>query len=331
MQAPPVWAAFLHRKAGGFSTRRIAASAHTSHRKGGGDLKRKAWVIAALCIGALLSGVYAAVHRDGGAAVESPAPAETAAVPSPEPTPEPEEFHILLLGADEPGEDDPGRSDTMMVLSVEPASRRVVLCSLMRDIYCPIPGYGSSRLNHAYMWGGPALLRETIEANFGIRTDGYVLVDFDGFRAAIDAIGGVELELAAEEAAYLGLEAGIHRLDGAAALEYARERTVGNADYDRTARQRKLVKTLIERAETLSLGELAALARELLPQVKTDLSYAQLLSLAMGGQEYRNYELSLLRLPADGTMTERVVDGMMVLDIDFAANQRLWQETVYGE
>lgn len=289
-------------------------------------------MIAALCIGALLGGAYAAAaHRGGGAPVESPASTETAAVPSPEPTAEAEEFHILLLGADESGENDPGRSDTMMVLSVEPVSRRVVLCSLMRDIYCPIPGYGSSRLNHAYMWGGTALLRETIEENFGIRTDGYVLVDFDGFRAAIDAIGGVELELEAEEAAYLGLEAGVHRLDGAAALEYARERAVGNDDYDRTARQRKLVKTLIERAETLSLGELAALARELLPQVKTNLSYAQLLSLALGAQEYRDYELLLLRLPADGTMTDRVVDGMMVLDIDFEANRRLWQEAVYGK
>lgn len=295
-------------------------------------MKRKTGAIAALCIGALLGGAYvAAAHRGGAVPVESPAPTKTAAVSTPEPTSEPEEFHLLLLGADEPGEDDPGRSDTMMVLSVEPVSRRVVLCSLMRDIYCPIPGHGSSRLNHAYMWGGTELLRETIEASFGIRTDGYVLVDFDGFRVAIDAIGGVELELAAEEAAYLRLEAGIHRLDGAAALEYVRERAVGNADYDRTARQRKLVKALIERAETLSLGDLAALARELLPQVETDLSYAQLLSLALGGQEYRNYDLSLLRLPADGTMTDKTVDGMMVLDIDFEANRRLWQEAVYGK
>lgn len=288
-------------------------------------------MIAALCGGALLCGTYAGMQRSGAEVVEDPLPAETAAVSSPAPTPAVEEFHILLLGADEPGADDPGRSDTMMVLSVAPMSRRVVLCSLMRDIYCPIPGYGSSRLNHAYMWGGTELLCETIEENFGIQTDGYVLVDFDGFRAAIDAIGGVELELEAEEAAYLSLEAGIHRLDGAAALEYARERAVGNADYDRTARQRKLVKTLIERAETLSLGDLAALARELLPQVKTDLSYAQLLSLVLGVQEYRAYDLSLLRLPADGTMSDRVVDGMMVLDIDFEANRRLWQETVYGE
>lgn len=295
-------------------------------------MKRKTWAIAALCIGALLGGAYAAAaHRGVAEPTENPASMEAAATSTPEPTPEPEEFHILLLGADEASENDPGRSDTMMVLSVEPVSRRVVLCSLMRDIYCPIPGYGSSRLNHAYMWGGTALLRETIEENFGIRTDGYVLVDFDGFRAAIDAIGGVELELEAEEAAYLGLEAGIHRLDGAAALEYARERAVGNADYDRTARQRKLVKTLIERAETLSLGELAALARGLLPQVQTDLSYAQLLSLALGAQEYRDYELSLLRLPADGTMSDRIVDGMMVLDIDFEANRRLWQEAVYGK
>ncbi len=296
-------------------------------------MKRKLWAmaIALLCGGVLLGGAYAAAHRSGReTSPETPAPEtrETEAAHSPEPG---KPFHLLLLGADEPSADDPGRTDTMLLLSVEPAEQRVVLCSLMRDIYCPIPGHGSSRLNHAYMWGGTDLLRETIEANFGIQTDGYVLVDFDGFRAAIDAIGGVELELTAEEAAYLGLAAGIHRLDGAAALEYARERAVGNADYDRTARQRKLVKTLLARAETLTLGEMASLARELLPQVQTDLSYVRLLELALAAQECRGCELTLMRIPADGTMTDRIVDGMMVLDIDFAANRRLWQEAVYGE
>lgn len=296
-------------------------------------MKRKLWAmaIALLCGGALLGGAYAAAHRSGRETLaESPAPEarETEAAHSPAPG---KAFHLLLLGADEPSADDPGRSDTMMVLSVEPAAQRVVLCSFMRDIYCPIPSHGSSRLNHAYMWGGTELLRETIEDNFGIRTDGYVLVDFDGFRAAIDATGGVELELTAAEAAYLGLAAGVHRLDGAAALEYARERAVGNADYDRTARQRKLVKTLLARAETLTLGEMASLARELLPQVQTDLTYARILELALAAQECRGCEPLLMRIPADGTMTDRIVDGMMVLDIDFAANRRLWQEAVYGE
>lgn len=296
-------------------------------------MKRKLWAmaIALLCGGALLGGAYAAAHRSGRETLpETPAPKARETEPAHSPAPE-KAFHLLLLGADEPSADDPGRSDTMMVLSVEPAAQRVVLCSLMRDIYCPIPDHGSSRLNHAYMWGGTDLLRETIEANFGIRTDGYVLVDFAGFCSAIDAIGGVELELTAEEAAYLGLAAGIHRLDGAAALEYARERAVGNADYDRTARQRKLVKTLLARAETLTLGEMAALARELLPQVQTDLTYARILELALAAQECRGCEPLLMRIPADGTMTDRIMDGMMVLDIDFAANRRLWQEAVYGE
>lgn len=314
----------------------MAVLVHTSHRKGGGALKRKirAGLIAAIGGGLLLCGAYAAAaHRgDTAALAEGPAPAErTVETAVPSPTPAPEEVHILLLGADEPSADDPGRSDTMMVLSVEPVSRRVVLCSLMRDIYCPIPDHGSSRLNHAYMWGGPELLRETIETNFGIQTDGYVLVDFDGFCAAIDAIGGVELELEAEEAAHLGLAAGLHRLDGTAALEYARERAVGNADYDRTARQRKLVTTLIARAGSLTPGELAVLARELLPQVQTDLRWTQLLALAMAAREYASYDMHTLRIPADGTVTDAVVDGMMVLNIDFAANRQLWRETVYGE
>lgn len=240
-------------------------------------------------------------------------------------------WHLLLVGTDEADEDETRRSDSMLLLSLDRTRERIVLTSLMRDIYCEIPEHGASRLNHAYMWGGIELLTKTIGQNFGMAADNYLLVDFDAFRAAVDAVGGVELELDAQEAAYLGLEAGVRRLDGAAALEYARTRSIGNADYDRTARQRNVIEALWAQGRTLSLRSLCELAREIWPLVQTDLRWTQLLSLALGAGEYADYEMTTLRIPIDGTICDKVVDGMMVLDIDFEANRRAWRTAVYGE
>ncbi len=244
--------------------------------------------------------------------------------------------HILLIGADG-GDGEELRSDSMILLSIDRAGRRLVLCSFMRDIYCAIPGYGCSRLNHAYAWGGAALLMETIGENFKIPLTNYVRVDFDGFRAVMDAAGGVDIELTQAEAEYLndiyrdaGLTAGVNRLDGDTALEYARMRDVGNADYERTARQRRVLTAMLTEARELSLVELNALAEAVLPQIETSLGRAQLLSLLLNAGEYMRYETAECRIPCDGSMTDMVVDGMMVLGIDFERNRRVWYETVYG-
>lgn len=244
--------------------------------------------------------------------------------------------NILLIGADGSGGDEM-RSDSMILLSIDRAQRRLVFCSLMRDIYCAIPGYGYSRLNHAYAWGGAALLMETIGENFKIPLTSYVRVDFDGFRTLMEAVGGVELELTQAEADYLNdiyrdaaLTAGVNRLDGDTALEYARMRDVGNADYERTARQRRVLTAMLTEARGLSLTELNALAEAVLPQIETNLGRAQLLSLLLNAGEYMRYETVECRIPCDGSMTDMVVDGMMVLGVDFERNCRMWYETVYG-
>lgn len=240
-------------------------------------------------------------------------------------------FHLLLVGVDAVNEEETQRSDSMIVLSLDRARGRVVVASFMRDIYCEIPGHGASRLNHAYMWGGIELLEQTLALNFELSPENYVLVGLDGFRAAVDTVGGVELELEEAEGERLGLSAGVQRLDGETALEYARMRDIGNADYDRTARQRNVITALFERARTLTPSERAALARVLWPQVESDLTLGQILSLAAEARDWQSYELVSLRIPVDGTITDRVVDGMMVLDIDFEANRRAWREAVYGE
>lgn len=288
-----------------------------------------------LATAVLMFGAYAAHGRYAESQNKVPERTSRPDAQSPLPAEEQQLEHILLVGVDAADADGASRSDAMMVLSIDRETERLVLASFMRDIYCAIPNHGASRLNHAYLWGGIELLCDTLEDNFGITPQAYVQVDFGGFAAAIDAVGGVDIELTPAEAAYLSermeqpFAAGYVHMNGATALEYARLRDIGNADYDRTARQRGVLMALFDHARALSLHELTALARTLLPQVETDLMVGEILSLLR--EEWAEYELVGLRIPVDGTITDRVIDGMMVLDIDFEPNRRAWREAVYGE
>ena len=120
--------------------------------------------------------------------------------------------NILLIGSDSRGEDgkDYGqRSDSMILASIQPSNNRIALVSFMRDMYVSIPDYGMNRLNTAYSFGGVELLEETLMKNFDVGFDNYVVIDFDGFIKSIASVGGLEIELTEEEAAYMNNEKAI--------------------------------------------------------------------------------------------------------------------------
>src|SRR4051812_38300189 len=106
-------------------------------------------------------------------------------------------LNILLLGIDHRDDEpiDGSRSDTIMVASIDPPSKSVVLVSLPRDMYVSIPGYYQQRINVAHAVGGPTLVAQTIQANFGIKIDKFARVDFSGFEQVIDAVGGVIIDV----------------------------------------------------------------------------------------------------------------------------------------
>ena len=107
--------------------------------------------------------------------------------------------NILLIGTDSRGEDR-GRSDSMILLSINSKTNKINMVSLMRDTYVQVPGYGGCKLNAAYSYGGPELLMDTIEDNFYIEIDDYVTVNFISFANIVDAVGGVEIEVNDSEA-----------------------------------------------------------------------------------------------------------------------------------
>ena len=219
--------------------------------------------------------------------------------------PEPERINILVMGVDVPDyEAEPARTDTIMVVSIDPTGGPNAVLSIPRDLWVPIGPYGENRINTAYFLGqtrseypggGPGLLRATVEQNFGISIDYYVCVDFDGFRRLVDEIGGVTVEVERDiyDSAYpdgqgglttIFIPAGLQHMDGEMALQYARSRHDSN-DFDRARRQQQLLVAL--RDEVLGNGgvtglipRLPSLYRSFSDAVETDLSLDDLARLA---------------------------------------------------
>jgi len=214
-----------------------------------------------------------------------------------------ERVNILLLGIDQrDNETDKGpwRTDTMILVSIDPATDSASMLSIPRDLWVVIPGYGENRINTAhatgdirqYPGGGVALAKKTVWYTFGVPVHYYVRINFAGFEKLVDAIGGLTIDV--EEPIHddkypdenygtmvVDIPAGIQHMDGKTALQYARSRH-GRTDFDRMARQRQVI--LAARDKVLSLN--IPLVR--LPQmielagnsVQTDLKLDEMIALA---------------------------------------------------
>lgn len=213
-----------------------------------------------------------------------------------------ERINILILGIDRrQDEEGPWRTDTMIVATLDPQTKTAGLLTIPRDLYVPIPapGAGENRINTAnfygdsskYPGGGPALAKKTVEYNFAIPIHYYVLLDFGGFRRIIDALGGVDIDVAEaiDDTEYptedygimhLQIPAGRQHMDGDLALKYARSRKSTN-DFDRSRRQMQVI--LAARDKALQINAIAK-APELFAQlrdaVETDMTPEQMFSFA---------------------------------------------------
>jgi LCP family protein required for cell wall assembly len=245
--------------------------------------------------------------------------------------------NILLIGTDMREGEKTGRSDAMIILSINARSKTIHLTSLMRAMYVAIPGKDWSMLNHAFAWGGSDLLLQTIENNLRIKIDDYLVINFAGFTEAIDQVGGVEIELTAKEATYLNSDlgttrwqAGLRRLDGAAALAYARIRKL-DSDFVRTSRQRAVLESLLQQSRTLSPAQMNNLAESLLPLVRTNLTRNELLALVVDGLQARHYPVSQLMLP-EAEYRERIyVRKMEMYRFDYQKTISRLHAFIYGD
>ena len=240
--------------------------------------------------------------------------------------------NILLIGSDAREKGQRGRTDSMILLSVDKKKDRITMTSFMRDSYVILPEYdldgdGSfygegdkCKLNAAYVYGGPELLMDTLEYNFDIRVDKYLYIDFFSFIDIIDSVGGLELDITDDEAKgmkapiyeqnkYLGNAFGTDYLscggngiqvNGHQALGYARLRYVGNADFQRTERQRTVLKKLIEKAKTLSPIGFNKFAASVSSHIETNMTKWELYKLMLRAPFILKYETKQLRIPDEG-------------------------------
>lgn len=256
--------------------------------------------------------------------------------------------NILLIGNDSRGEDR-GRSDSMILLSINNSTNKINMISLMRDTYVEVPGYGGCKLNAAYSYGGPELLMDTIEENFYIEVNDYISVNFTSFAGIVDSIGGVEIEVNEEEAEAINVlldskegislfgtpdesdylnGAGVYELNGKQALSYARLRKVGNADFERTERQRKVLSELFG---NIGFSSIFSIIGDAFPDVSTNMSKFQMYGLSLKLPFIMSfYNIEQLRIPAEDTFWSSDVDGQDVLEIDIDANLNIIEQIIYG-
>ncbi len=233
--------------------------------------------------------------------------------------------NILLIGQDRREGEDRQRSDAMILCSLNPATSEIAVISFLRDLYVQIPGYEDNRLNAAYAYGGFELLKETFELNFGITVDGCLESDFEGFEKIIDTVGGVEIELTAEEAKIVGGNAteGLCTLNGEQALIYARIRKI-DSDFQRTERQRNIMNAVFDKAKTYSLTELAIFFNEILPLMSTDMTEDKIMSLALTyASSFSELKIKSCAVPSEGNYKNATIRGMAVLVPDLYEIKKL--------
>lgn len=247
--------------------------------------------------------------------------------------------NILLVGQDRRSyENYRTRSDAMILCTFNQQNKTITLTSFMRDMYVTIPGYRSQKINAAYALGGMSLLKETLAVNFGVHVDVCLEVDFDGFTKVIDIVGGVDINLNEKEVPHLNdqnsswnLQVGMNHLTGEQALAYSRIRKIGNADYERTERQRRVITALLNEAKGSSWTTLLSLMQEVLPTITSDTSGNDLIKYAADLFPVLNGEIITQRIPADGTFTNGSINGVGdSLIIDFDANRAILRKTLEG-
>ena len=250
-------------------------------------------------------------------------------------------LNILLAGIDYGNKNFPlGRSDAMILISVNKVTQTLNLVSLSRAAYVSIQGYNNTRLSHAHGYGGAALMLDTIEKNYKIDIDNYVSVGFDAFRKVIDILGGCTIELTGAEASALkskikenGLPyngAGPYRLNGNLALEYVRLRKI-DTDRERTGRQRKIILSLIETAKSTKPMTLYNLMNKVLPYVTTDMTKSQLITLGYTAlTDYKDWPIKQTVIPNSPTPLT-LVGSFEVLKLNWQEELKYLHEVLYKD
>lgn len=254
--------------------------------------------------------------------------------------------NIALFGVDAT-DGETGRSDSIMIATLDPVHNKLKLTSIMRDSYVNIDGYGMDKINHAYAYGGPELSIKTINENFGLNIQDFVSVNFSSLPKIINILGGVNIEITNEELEYINgyiddinkkdgtnsshiTYSGVQHLDGTQALAYSRIRYTSGGDYKRTERQRTVIDAIFTKLTSAPVSSYNSLLNEVLPYVQTNLNATDILSLGTKVLGIGN-SLEQDRFPRDGYGEGAMIDGVYYLTFDIETAKQQMRDYIFND
>lgn len=257
--------------------------------------------------------------------------------------------NIALFGVDQREGETAFRSDAIMILSVDKQNAKLKLSSIMRDSLMEIEGHGQTKITKAYFYGGPELAVKTLNQNLKLNIREYATVNFQEMAAIIDAVGGVEIDISEaerqnannsiwEQSEVAGLSPdyiaapGLQTLNGTQAVAYARIRYVGNADFERTSRQREVLRKVFDKALDLNPLQYPSFAKKFLPTVETSLDLGDILSLA--DILLKKPTLEDVRFPTNADLIGNgsiTVNGETCLNLDLDATSEKLHAFIYDD
>ena len=231
-------------------------------------------------------------------------------------------INILILGIDKADATDIGRSDCTMIATIDKKHNKIKLTSLMRDMLVDATGHNvmeglnQDRLNHMYAYGGPLLSVKTVNENFNMNVKDYIKTDFFGLIDIIDYLGGIPINVEEDELPLINsyqtsisnfdkksvtklTHSGNQTLNGKQAVAYCRIRYVGNKDFQRTDRQRRVLTEIFKKLSTLPISKVPSTMDTILPSIETSLSESDILSLSTYVLTHNVKTVEQLRLPTD--------------------------------
>ncbi|MGL5614702.1 MAG: LCP family protein [Sarcina sp.] len=253
--------------------------------------------------------------------------------------------NIAVFGVDSDG--DVGRSDSIMIVTIDRRTNEGKITSLMRDCYVRIDGHGMDKLNHAYAFGGPELAIKTINKNFNLNIENFVTVNFSTLPKLIDLVGGLDIDVDSEEIKYINSyinelnginhgfapavkKTGMQYLDGIQTMAYCRIRYTEGGDYKRAERQREVLEKLLEKILKLSPTKYPEILEKALPMLKTSFDSDKLMSLSMEALKIGN-NLKQDRFPKDEQCKEVMINNIDYLEFDKNKTIEDLHRWIFGE
>lgn len=250
--------------------------------------------------------------------------------------------NILLLGVD--NQED--ASDSIIIFSLDDTSKIIKMTSLMRDSYIYFGEDKVNKLNYAYHYGGPQLSVKTINENYNLDIRDYIKVDFGSLDKIVDSFGGVYIDVKPEEVKDLNRyvndiariektepkllkNSGRQLLNGQQAVAYCRIRYVGDYDYERTERQRRVLKAMFEKMKDIDPKAYPKLISSISPYLETSLDFTKMLSLGTKVINYGQNEIMENRLPYKDLCSESTIKGIYYLQWNKEKNVERLQQFIY--